>query len=179
MVGHVAVLSAQAIGVDPAGGTTHRCLSECRVDTRWHRLGGGIRVRICVLMDIGWDPVQPDQWDTYTGSSHAIPSEPAAEAALFLRLCLDMSCVAWKQAVCRRGGTRAGRGVYLAQSTRKLRVLERRGEHLQAGVLRTSAIAGPWLSARLCQADFSADDSCSFMLATWPSSISSGTGSAR
>ena len=143
-----------------AWGLIHKRLSECKDNTRWYNVYGGISVLLSTLMDIGWYPQAPDYWLNDMGGSYFFTDDPVDEVALYQRMKQDLARIGWKNAAKHHGGRGMENGIYLGQLSSKLHNLDKRGKAMQAGALRTDAIAGLWPPARCSQEGMQQYDIC-------------------
>ncbi|CAK0880231.1 unnamed protein product [Prorocentrum cordatum] len=116
---------------------------------RWNQVKGPMAGVIVQLLGLGWNPRRPDSWTSPAGDEWAYrPEDIPHFGALLQEVQLSAQLQLWQKAAEHRHGAGLQEGGDLYQLHRHLRRRRRKGQHAEAAMLETIAVAGIWTRER-------------------------------
>ncbi|CAK0856217.1 unnamed protein product, partial [Prorocentrum cordatum] len=116
---------------------------------RWNQVKGPMTGVIVQLLGLGWNPRRLDSWTSPAGDGWAYrPEDIPHIGALLQKVQLSAQQQLWQQAAEHRHGAGLQEGGDLYQLHGHLRRRRRKGQHAEAAMLETIAVAGIWTRER-------------------------------
>ncbi|CAK0823068.1 unnamed protein product, partial [Prorocentrum cordatum] len=138
-------------------------LGALEPNRRWQQVKGPMAGVIVQLLGLGWIPRRLDSWISPAGDEWAYkPDDIPHFGALLHEVQQSAQQQLWQQAAGHRSGEGLRAGGDLYQLQRHLRRRRRKGQHAEAAMLETIAVAGIWTRERRRAANLNqeGDDTC-------------------
>ncbi|CAK0806248.1 unnamed protein product, partial [Prorocentrum cordatum] len=138
-------------------------LDALEPNRRWQQVKGPMAGVIAQLLGLGWIPRRLDSWISPAGDEWAYkPDDIPHFGALLHEVQQSAQQQLWQQAAGHRCGEGLQAGGDLYQLQRHLRRRRRNGQHAEAAMLETIAVAGIWARERRRAANLNqeGDDTC-------------------
>ncbi|CAK0812485.1 unnamed protein product, partial [Prorocentrum cordatum] len=138
-------------------------LDALEPNRRWQQVKGPMAGVIAQLLGLGWIPRRLDSWISPAGDEWAYkPYDIPHFGAPLHEVQQSAQQQLWRQAACHRSGEGLQAGGDLFQLQRHLRRRRRKGQHAEAAMLETIAVAGIWTRERHRAANLNkeGDDTC-------------------
>ncbi|CAK0896788.1 unnamed protein product, partial [Prorocentrum cordatum] len=138
-------------------------LGALEPNRRWQQVKGPMAGVIAQLLGLGWIPRRLDSWISPAGDEWAYkPDDIPHFGALLHEVQQSAQQQLWQQAAGHRSGEGLQAGGDLYQLQRHLRRRRRKGQHAEAAMLETIAVAGIWTRERRRAANLNqeGDDTC-------------------
>ncbi|CAK0858103.1 unnamed protein product, partial [Prorocentrum cordatum] len=138
-------------------------LDALEPNRRWQQVKGPMAGVIAQLLGLGWIPRRLDSWISPAGDEWAYkPDDIPHFGALLHEVQQSAQQQLWQQAAGHRSGEGLQAGGDLYQLQRHLRRRRRKGQHAEAAMLETIAVAGIWTRERRRAANLNqeGDDTC-------------------